>query len=74
MNCSLANAAVLAGGAVLYAQEFRATISGRITDAQDAAVAEAKIVAIKIKRPTLVSRPRSQMPRPGPTRSRLTRT
>jgi hypothetical protein len=39
MKRSIAFAIVLGAGACLYAQEFRATLSGRITDPQDAFIA-----------------------------------
>lgn len=48
MKRSLSCVAVLTAGAALYAQEFRATISGRITDPQDAAIGGVKVTAIKV--------------------------
>src|SRR5215813_2655576 len=47
MKRRLVSTAMLAGS-LLSAQEFRATISGRITDAQDAVVANASVTAIQV--------------------------
>src|SRR6266851_3339110 len=48
MKRSISFASLLGAGAYLFAQEFRATLSGRITDPQDAVIADVKITAIKV--------------------------
>src|SRR5215831_6849773 len=47
MTKRVVSAALLAS-AILSAQEFRATISGRITDSQDAVIANVKVTAIQV--------------------------